>query len=620
MRKRDRNLSLVIALIFALTFLVPSFGMPATALAQPSVYSDYSDDGDLDVITDDADDVEDDEATLYAYVEVDEGDYDADIYEITEYGFFYGYDEDEVDEVEDLLEYEIGGWDCEYEKAFDIDYDYNDKQYQFDVQLRGLDEDETVYYRAYIEYTDDDGDTYYYSLGDVEEFDVDAGSDVPEVTTSNASSIKSDSAVLNGKLTSLGDGKEITEYGFYYGTTSSASTKKKVGDDDDRLRKGDSFDFKLSGLKPDTKYYFKSYARSSEGIGYGSVRNFTTAKDEEDAPVVTTTSSVFTIGQSFYTLNGSSQVMDAAPYIKNSRTYLPIRYVGYAMGLTDAQIQWYEATRTVILTKGSTTVVLVIGSPTMFVNGQARMMDVAPEITNSRTCLPIAWVASAFGHTAVWNGATQQVTIAGVTVPGASKGELKLSRSSLTLEPGDDATITGTLDADIDDVDYDIAGDRVVSVETTITSAGFRATIEIDEDADDGDEATITFTVTDRNGNEYEADLDVAVEDDSSGEVEVSTNSATSITRDSARLNGKVSDDGGLDIKRFGFYYGENSREVGKGEDGDADYSRGKGNESKFYFDLDDLDSNTRYYFMAYALDEDNDLTYGKVLNFTTRR
>jgi len=78
-RKRDRNLSLVIALIFALTFLVPSFGMPATALAQPSVYSDYSDDGDLDVITDDADDVEDDEATLYAYVEVDEADYDADI-------------------------------------------------------------------------------------------------------------------------------------------------------------------------------------------------------------------------------------------------------------------------------------------------------------------------------------------------------------------------------------------------------------------------------------------------------------------------------------------------------------------------------------------------------------
>ncbi|NLN88472.1 MAG: copper amine oxidase N-terminal domain-containing protein, partial [Syntrophomonadaceae bacterium] len=464
------------------------------------------------------------------------------------------------------------------------------------------------------------GDTYYYSLGDVEEFDVGGGSDVPELTTSSASSIKSDSAVLNGKLTSLGDGKKITEYGFYYGTTSSASTKKKVGDDDDRLKKGDTFDFKLSGLKPDTKYYFKSYAKSSEGIGYGSVKSFTTAEDKEDTPVVTTTSSVFTIGSSYYTLNGSSQAMDAAPYIKNSRTYMPIRYVGYAMGLTDAQIQWYEATRTVILTKGSTTVVLVIGSPTMFVNGQARVMDVAPEITNSRTCLPIAWVAAAFGHTAVWNGATQQVTIAGVTVPGVSKGELKLSRSSLTLEPGDDATITGTLSVDIDDVDYSISGDRVVTVKTTITGTSFKATIKANSGADDGDEATITFTVTDNNGIKYEAELDVAVEDDSGSEVEVSTSKATSITKDSARLNGAVTDDGDLDIKRFGFYYGTNKSQVSKGEDGSADYSKGKGSESKFYLDLDDLDSNKKYYFMAYAVDEDSDITYGKVLDFTTKK
>lgn len=618
MRRRNKTLSLVIAFIFALTFLGPTFGMPGTAAAYPGQVSDSG--GDLKVVTDTADDVEDDEATLQAYVKVDEDDYDDDTYEITEYGFFYGYDEDDVDEVEDILDDEDDDWACKYEYGDDLDYNGDDR-FEFYLSLNNLDEDETVYYRAYIEYTDDDDDTYY-SLGKVKKFDVDesSGSDVPELATNSASSIKSDSAVLNGKLTSLGDGKKITEYGFYYGTTSSASTKKKVGDDDDRLKKGDTFDFKLSGLKPDTKYYFKSYAKSSEGIGYGSVKSFTTAEDKEDTPVVTTTSSVFTIGSSYYALNGSSQAMDAAPYIKNSRTYMPIRYVGYAMGLTDAQIQWYEATRTVILTKGSTTVVLVIGSPTMFVNGQARVMDVAPEITNSRTCLPIAWVAAAFGHTAVWNGATQQVTIAGVKVPGVSKGELKLSRSSLTLEPGDDATITGTLSVDIDDVDYNISGDRVVTVKTTITGTSFKATIKANSGADDGDEATITFTVTDNNGNKYEAELDVAVEDDSGSEVEVSTSKATSITKDSARLNGAVTDDGDLDIKRFGFYYGTNKSQVSKGEDGSADYSKGKGSESKFYLDLDDLDSNKKYYFMAYAVDEDSDITYGKVLDFTTKK
>lgn len=511
------------ALLFALAFLVPTFGLPGSAAAYPGDIRDTS--SALKVVTDDADDVEDDEATLLAYVKVDEDDYDDDIYDIVEYGFFFGYDRDDVDEVAEILDLGDDNWLCDYEEGDDIDYNDDDEQYEFYLQLSNLDEDETVYYRAYIEYTDDDGDTYY-SLGRLKSFDVDegSGSDEPEVVTNNATDIKTNSAVLNGELTSFGDDDEITEYGFYYGTTSSPSTKKKVGDDDDNLDEGDEFDLKLTGLKPDTKYYFKAYARNSEGIGYGSVKSFTT---KEGDPITTTTSSVFTIGMNYYLLNGSYQVMDAAPYIKDSRTYLPIRYVGYAMGLTDAQIQWYEATRTVILTKGNTTVVLVIGSPTMFVNGQARMMDVAPEITNSRTCLPIAWVASAFGHTAVWNGATQQVTIAGVTVPGSSKGELKLSRSSLSLEPGDEAAITGTLDADIDDVDYELAGDREFSVDIKITGTTFKATIEADRGADDGDEATITFTVTDRNGNKYEADLDVAVKDDSRGELRLSKGSVT---------------------------------------------------------------------------------------------
>jgi len=530
-RKRNKYLSLVIALVFALTFLVPTFGMPGIAVAYPDVEIGDSS-GDLDVVTDDADDVEDDEATLQAYVEVDEDDYDEGIYDIAEYGFFYGYDEDDVDDVADFLDDEDDSWFCDYEIGDDIDYNDDDEQYEFYLQLGNLDEDEeTVYYRAYIEYTDDNDDTYY-SLGDVEEFDIDSGSgsDVPELVTNSATDIKANSAVLNGELTSFGDGDEITDYGFYYGTSSSPSTKKKVGDDGDNLDEGDEFDLKLSGLDPDTKYFFKAYARSDEGIGYGSIKNFTT---KEGAPVTTTTSSVFTIGMNYYLLNGSYQVMDAAPYIKNSRTYMPIRYVGYAMGLTDAQIQWYEATRTVILTKGSTTVVLVIGSNTMFVNGVARTLDVAPEISNSRTCLPIAWVAAAFGHTAAWNGATQQVTIAGVTIPSSGSdedAELKLSRTSLTLEPEEDATITGTLGSvDIEDVEWDITGDEVVSVEVDIDGDSFEATIEIDEDADDGDEDTITFTVTDADGNEYEADLDVSVEDEDEDEGDV-TLSRTSLT------------------------------------------------------------------------------------------
>lgn len=486
--------------IFAVSFLLPgSQVMAATSSVSTSAAS-----------------VDDDWVTLKAKVS------NLDSATITSYGFYWDSNRRDVVDGDASVREEVGdeGDGLEEGDTFELDIDTAD-----------LNDRANYYFKAYIEV---DGEEY---IGSIKTFTL--GGDVPEVTTNAATAIKANAATLNGTIESFGDDNEITEYGFYYGTSSSPTTKKKVGDDSDNIDEGDDFDYDLSGLKADTKYYFKSYARNSEGIAYGSVKNFTT---KEGAPVITTTSSVFTIGMNYYLLNGSYQVMDAAPYIKNSRTYLPIRYVGYAMGLTDAQIQWYEATRTVILTKGNTTVVLVIGSPTMFVNGQARMMDVAPEITNSRTCLPIAWVASAFGHTAVWNGSTQQVTLAGVTVPGSGKdedAELKLSRSSLTLEPGDDGAITGTLGVDIDDVDYEIFGDRVFSVDIDIDGDEFEATIEVDSDADDGDEATITFIVTDEDGNEYEADLDVSVEDDE-GELKLNRTSLTMAPGDSRTITGTL--------------------------------------------------------------------------------
>ena len=59
---------------------------------------------------------------------------------------------------------EDDSWLCDYEIGDDIEYNDDDEQYEFYLQLSNLDEDETVYYRAYIEYTDDNDDTYY-SLG-----------------------------------------------------------------------------------------------------------------------------------------------------------------------------------------------------------------------------------------------------------------------------------------------------------------------------------------------------------------------------------------------------------------------------------------------------------------------
>jgi hypothetical protein len=138
------------------------------------------------------------------------------------------------------------------------------------------------------------------------------------------------------------------------------------------------------------------------------------AKCVTPAPVEGTVGSaagLFKIDSNIYEVNGVAKVMDAAPYIKNGRTYVPVRFLGYALGLTDAEIVWDEAAQKVTFTKGDKVVELTIGSTTYTVSGESKTMDVAPEINNGRTMLPARYVAEGLGYTVGWDPATQTVLV-----------------------------------------------------------------------------------------------------------------------------------------------------------------------------------------------------------------
>lgn len=47
----------------------------------------------------------------------------------------------------------------------------------------------------------------------------------------------------------------------------------------------------------------------------------------------------FIIGNGTYVVNEEVR-QDTAPYIKNGRTYLPLRYAAYAVGIGDNSIYW----------------------------------------------------------------------------------------------------------------------------------------------------------------------------------------------------------------------------------------------------------------------------------------
>jgi len=119
----------------------------------------------------------------------------------------------------------------------------------------------------------------------------------------------------------------------------------------------------------------------------------------------------FRIDSNIYEVNGVAKVMDAAPYIKAGRTYVPVRYLGLALGVAESDIVWDAATQTVTITKGDKKVEMTIGSSTITVNGEAKTMEVAPEITGGRTMLPARYVAEGLGYVVGWDPSSRTVLI-----------------------------------------------------------------------------------------------------------------------------------------------------------------------------------------------------------------
>lgn len=156
---------------------------------------------------------------------------------------------------------------------------------------------------------------------------------------------------------------------------------------------------------------------SSDAAGSTALVDWDTDKSAGDVVIATCvtpaegSSAQFKIGSNIYTVNGISKVMDVAPYVKDNRTYVPIRFMGYSLGLTDADIVWDEATQKVTLTKGDNVVELTIGTTAILVNGESQTMDVAPEIVDNRTMLPARFVAEGLGATVGWDASTQTVLI-----------------------------------------------------------------------------------------------------------------------------------------------------------------------------------------------------------------
>ena len=82
----------------------------------------------------------------------------------------------------------------------------------------------------------------------------------------------------------------------------------------------------------------------------------------------------------------------------------------------NATVEWDDVTKTVKSAKGETTISLTIGENKLIKNGEAKELDVPAQIVDSRTLVPVRAISEAFDCKVDWEDSTKTVKITYATV------------------------------------------------------------------------------------------------------------------------------------------------------------------------------------------------------------
>lgn len=136
-----------------------------------------------------------------------------------------------------------------------------------------------------------------------------------------------------------------------------------------------------------------------KGHAYQVVSDTFTFKDP-DAEPEGAKKVVVTIGSTTMQVDGKNKTIIAPPIIDNGRTYVPLRAISEAFGAT---VDWKQATNLITIDRGDTHIVMTPYKLAYTLNGQEKMMDVAPYISTAyaSTMVPVRFIADAFGFDSI---------------------------------------------------------------------------------------------------------------------------------------------------------------------------------------------------------------------------
>ncbi len=114
------------------------------------------------------------------------------------------------------------------------------------------------------------------------------------------------------------------------------------------------------------------------------------------------------VGSTVATVDGREIALDAPPVIVSGRTLVPLRAIIEGLGGT---VTWIAETRSVEVVLNGRVLHLQIGNQTAIVEGEPVIMDVPAAIINSRTVLPVRFVAENLGAQVDWEQLTRKITV-----------------------------------------------------------------------------------------------------------------------------------------------------------------------------------------------------------------
>ncbi|MDO5715695.1 MAG: N-acetylmuramoyl-L-alanine amidase [Tissierellia bacterium] len=125
----------------------------------------------------------------------------------------------------------------------------------------------------------------------------------------------------------------------------------------------------------------------------------------------------YNVHEAKVTVNGNPLDSEFTPYVKEDRTFVPLREISESLG---AKVIWNDKNKTVEVQLNEEKVKLQIGTSVVYVNGQKKTIDKGsiPQLSTyqkprqeTKTMVPLRFLTEAFGYHVNWDQKEQLATV-----------------------------------------------------------------------------------------------------------------------------------------------------------------------------------------------------------------